>query len=90
MGAFPMMRPTSVNVAAVLPRQNRFFPPTLPTTANAFRDANARKVRLRGFFRVKVAERMGFEGNFRVRMSLNFNNRTFLRTVCGQVIRQLC
>jgi hypothetical protein len=22
----------------------------------------------------KVAERMGFEGNFRVRMSLNFNN----------------
>ena len=61
MGAFPMMRPTSVNVAAVLPRQNRFFPPTLPTPANAFRDANARKVRLRGFFRVKVAERMGFE-----------------------------
>jgi hypothetical protein len=37
-----------------------------------------------------VAERMGFEGNFRVRMSLNFNNRGFLRTVCGQVIRQLC
>jgi hypothetical protein len=30
------------------------------------------------------------ERYFRVRMSLNFNNRTFLLTVCGQVIRQLC
>jgi len=61
MGAFPILRPPLVNVAAVLPRQNRFFTPTLPTPANAIRDANARKVRLRGFFRVKVAERMGFE-----------------------------
>ena len=53
MGAFPMMRPPSVNVAEVLPGQNRFFPPTLPTPANALRDANARKSPFEGFSSLK-------------------------------------
>jgi hypothetical protein len=39
---------------------------------------------------VKVAERMGFEVRLCFCMSLTFNDRAFLRTVCGQVNCQLC
>ena len=41
-------------------------------------------------FAIKVAERMGFEVRLCVCMSLYFNDRAFLRTVCGQVNCQLC